>query len=56
MPGIPIKMSGIDDTDVSSAPLLGEDTRTLLEDAGVDAAEYDALAAAGVIQGEGGNR
>lgn len=30
MPGVPIKMSGIDDTDIKSAPLLGEHNEELL--------------------------
>lgn len=37
MPGIPIKMSGIDDTDVKSAPLLGEDNEDLLSELKGDA-------------------
>ena len=29
-PGVPIKMSGIDDTDIQSAPLLGEHNDEIL--------------------------
>ena len=32
MPGIPIKISGIDDDPTGSAPLLGEDTESLLKE------------------------
>lgn len=37
MPGVPIKMSGIDDMPAGSAPLLGEDTDNMLLKAGYSA-------------------
>ena len=37
MPGVPIKMSGIDDMPAGSAPLLGEDTDNMLIKAGYSA-------------------
>lgn len=36
MPGVPIKISGIDDCDIASAPILGEDTATVLKSTGTD--------------------
>lgn len=36
MPGVPIKISGIDDTAIASAPLLGEDTEEVLKAVGVE--------------------
>ncbi len=35
MPGVPVKLSGVDDLDISSAPLLGEDTEDILESIGI---------------------
>lgn len=55
MPGIPIKISGIDDTIVKSAPTLGENTKELLEDIGIDEKVMTELAAKGLIIDGGGN-
>lgn len=41
MPGIPIKMNGINETDLISAPLLGQDTRAYLSEAGYSDEEID---------------
>lgn len=54
MPGIPIKMSGIEDAPTGSAPLLGEDTKALLEEAGYSKEEINSLEAKGIIMCEGG--
>ena len=43
MPGVPIKISGIDDTHLGSAPLLGEDTIELLKEISVDEKEIKDL-------------
>ncbi len=56
MPGVPIKMSGVDDTPAGSAPLLGEDTEELLESLGMDKRQIGEMAAEGVVMCEGGNR
>ena len=39
MPGVPIKISGIDDRDIVSAPRLGEDTDVILENIGFSDSE-----------------
>lgn len=49
MPGVPIKMSGIDDTDIKSAPRLGEDTENLVETIGFNTEEIKELSARNVI-------
>lgn len=54
MPGIPIKMSGIEDVPTGSAPLLGEDTEELLKAAGVSAEEIAELADQNILMCEGG--
>ena len=54
MPGIPIKMSGIEDIPAGSAPLLGENTKELLEEAGFSKEEIGLLEAKGIIMCEGG--
>lgn len=56
MPGIPIKMSGIADIPAGSAPLLGEDTKRYLEEAGCAAEEIKQLADKGIIMCEGGEK
>lgn len=54
MPGIPIKMSGIEDYPTGSAPLLGEDTEALLKEAGLGEEELKKLKEEGIILCEGG--
>lgn len=54
MPGIPIKMSGIEDVPTGSAPLLGEDTEELLKAAGISAEEIAELADQNILMCEGG--
>ena len=54
MPGIPIKMSGIEDVPTGSAPLLGEDTDQLLEAAGVSKEDLETLQNNDIIMCEGG--
>ncbi|MFR1365663.1 CaiB/BaiF CoA transferase family protein [Lentihominibacter sp.] len=54
MPGIPIKMQGINDQPVGSAPILGEDTEKLLTDAGVSKENIMNLEECGVIMCKGG--
>lgn len=57
MPGIPIKISGIDDEPTGSAPLLGEDTESLLKKICCGDEEIDLLMKKKVIICEGrGNR
>ncbi len=54
MPGIPIKMSGVEDVPAGSAPLLGEDTETYLKEAGCTEEEIRQLSSKGIIMCEGG--
>lgn len=54
MPGIPIKMSGVEDVPTGSAPLLGEDTETYLKEAGCTEEEIRQLSSEGIIMCEGG--
>ena len=54
MPGVPIKISDIDDTDIKSAPLLGEDTEEILELAGFAGDEIAALEERKIVLCEGG--
>ena len=56
MPGVPIKISGIDDTDIKSAPLLGEDTEILLRDAGFNEADIKAFEDKNIVLCEGGTK
>ena len=53
MPGIPIKISGIDDTAVISAPKLGENTEEILKDAGCDSEEIEKMARKCIVMCEG---
>lgn len=55
MPGVPIKISGISDTDINSAPLLGEDTEDLLKQAGYSDEEIEAMKDSDVIMCGRGN-
>lgn len=50
MPGVPIKMSGIEDTDISSAPLLGEDTKAVLQELDIANEDLESLEEQGVIK------
>lgn len=52
MPGVPIKISGIDDTAIVSAPRLGEDTEKILKDMGYDEAEINQLSGEDIIMRE----
>lgn len=52
MPGVPIKISGIDDTAIVSAPRLGEDTERILKNMGYDEAEINQLSREDIIMGE----
>ena len=54
--GVPIKISGIDDTDIKSAPLLGEDTEILLRDAGFNEADIKAFEDKNIVLCEGGTK
>lgn len=54
MPGIPIKMSGIEDAPTGPAPLLGEDTERYLKEAGLTDEEIQQLAGENIIMREGG--
>ena len=54
MPGVPIKISGIEDTPAGPAPILGEDTRRFLKDAGLTDEEIAAMSEKGVVMCEGG--
>lgn len=54
MPGIPIKMSGIEDKPGGSAPLLGADTKALLLEVGCSEEQLRDLTARTVIMCEGG--
>lgn len=56
MPGVPIKMSGIDDTPAGSAPLLGEDTEDFLTALGLDEKKIGEMAAKGIVICGGGDR
>ena len=52
MPGVPIKISGIDDCDIASAPLLGEDTRELLKSIGYNESEINDMSGENIIMCE----
>lgn len=54
MPGIPIKMSGIEDKPGGSAPLLGADTKALLLEVGCSEEQLRDLTERTVIMCEGG--
>ena len=54
MPGIPIKMSGIEDMPTASAPLLGEDTEKYLEEVGMNSESIRTLEADNIILCGGG--
>lgn len=54
MPGTPIKISGISDTEVASAPLLGENTEELLKAVGYEKEEILRLRSQGTIMWKGG--
>ena len=54
MMGMPIKIAGIDDTDIVSAPLLGENTSEYLKSLNVGEAEIERLIKENVILCEGG--
>ena len=56
MPGVPIKMSGIDDTPAGSAPLLGEDTEDFLTALRLDEKKIGEMAAKGIVICGGGDR
>lgn len=56
MPGVPIKISGIDDTPAGSAPILGEDTESLLKDIGLGEDEIAAMTEKGIVMCEGGGK
>lgn len=56
MPGMPIKISGIDDRAVDSAPLLGEHTAELLQNAGFSPQQIEGMAAKGIVMCEGGKK
>lgn len=54
MPGIPIKISGIEDVPTGSAPLLGENTAAIMKEIGYSSTELSSLVKAGIIMCEGG--
>lgn len=54
MPGVPIKISGLDDTDIKSAPLLGENTEELLKCAQFTKNEIEEFEMKRIIVCEGG--
>ena len=54
MMGVPIKISGVDDMDIKSAPLLGEDTEVYLKDIGLDEAVIKEMTENNVIMCKGG--
>ena len=53
MPGIPIKISGIEDSITSSAPLLGEDTDAILSGLTYSSEEINDMMDKGIIMCEG---
>ena len=53
MPGIPIKISGIEDSITSSAPLLGEDTDAILSGLTYSSEEINEMMDKGIIMCEG---
>lgn len=55
MPGMPIKISGIEDRPSVSAPLLGENTAEFLQSIGCDEKQIDEMTEEGIIMCEGGN-
>ena len=54
MPGVPIKISGIDDTDIKSAPLFGENTEEILRKADFTDNEIEELTGKKIVLCEGG--
>lgn len=54
MPGIPIKISGIEDVPTGSAPLLGENTAAIMKEIGYSSTELSSFVKAGIIMCEGG--
>lgn len=52
MPGVPIKISGIDDRNIASAPRLGEDTETIIKDIGYDETQIEKMVKEKVIMCE----
>ena len=52
MPGIPIKISGVDDRAVKSAPKLGEDTAKIAEEFGYDKNKLKEMSEKGVVMCE----
>ncbi|MBQ6496110.1 MAG: CoA transferase [Firmicutes bacterium] len=55
MMGMPIKITGVDDMDFTSAPLLGENTAEYLKTVGVDVKTMQALVSENVIRFHGGD-
>lgn len=49
MPGVPIKISGIDDRSIASAPILGEDTEKMLKEINYSSKEIEELINQGII-------
>lgn len=52
MPGIPIKMSGLDDTAVEPAPVMGENTEEFMEKAGYSKTELEEMLKRGIVMCE----
>lgn len=52
MPGIPIKISGINDSHINSAPRLGENTACILKDMGCSERTISAMAQKGIVMCE----
>ena len=50
MPGVPIKMSGVEDKPVGSAPLLGEHTKGFLEELGCNEEEIKEFIREGIVK------
>ena len=55
MPGVPVKISGIDDRDIASAPRLGENTGNLLENLGYSRSEIQKMAEKNIVMCERGD-
>ncbi len=53
MPGVPIKMSGLDDAEICSAPLLGENTAEVLEKLGYDKDKIEEMTKKYIVMCEG---
>ncbi|NLD19918.1 MAG: CoA transferase [Clostridiales bacterium] len=56
MPGLPIKISGIEDMPSGSAPILGEDTAEFLKSIGCRESEIEAMVSNNIVMCEGGNK